>query len=265
MFLCDTCQIEKYFQDDFLILNFQRADMGLKYFIPPWIFDLPQFVYSKRNEYLSQINLSGVIDFNMWKIAELQPIPILLINSSDLTNVYNSIEIKDWEKSFIKSFVQVEVSDRLSLPFIYLSILKNFLLNLTSQQYNFSPKEYRNLIYYDLSMKQMPLFILDPLNIIDELITSLTILWLGDHAQIKQYKKFRLLNYNILQGQKSKDEHWKTLIAYCGGWTNNGKCGKNPLVLGLEQHCPECGKLVCKACGFCSMNCPNSSSYNNCF
>lgn len=180
----------------------------------------------------------------------------MLINKLKLSCIISKdTEIKDWQESFIENF-NSHKNDRLSLPYIYLFILKHFLANLASGKYDFSPKEYKNLIYYDLNDKQIPLFVKDPLKIIDELINSLDILWRANHDEIKKFKIFRLLNYNILQGKKDGELKWKTLIAYCGGWDENrSKCGKNPLILGKEQHCPECGKLICSKCGFCSINC----------
>jgi hypothetical protein len=34
------------------------------------------------------------------------------------------------------------------------------------------------------------------------------------------------------------------------------RCGQNPLFLGQNEPCGECGKLVCHECGYCSERCP---------
>jgi hypothetical protein len=58
-------QLKEYFQNDFLELNFQRFNNDNKFFFPPWIFDLPKFVYAERNKYLSKIKLEDFDKFIM--------------------------------------------------------------------------------------------------------------------------------------------------------------------------------------------------------
>ena len=104
-----------------------------------------------------------------------------------------------------------------------------------------------------------PLGIYDPLETINGLISALETLWTAEHNLIRNFRLFRLQSFNILLGKSHPTENlWRTLIAYCGGQMPDGSaCGKNPLVLGDLEHCPECGKLICSVrnCGFCRKGC----------
>ena len=47
-------------------------------------------------------------------------------------------------------------------------------------------------------------------------------------------------------------------MAYCGGILedmNYVACGFSPLIIGDNEVCPKCSKLICKKCYYCSKNC----------
>ncbi|TGR00981.1 hypothetical protein EN833_30680 [Mesorhizobium sp. M4B.F.Ca.ET.190.01.1.1] len=83
-------------------------------------------------------------------------------------------------------------------------------------------------------------------------------------AQIKRlslrFKHFDVPNAYILVG---KDESGRaiTLYAYCGGKLDNGAwCNHTPLVIGQNENCPSCHRLVCHECDYCSDNCSARSA-----
>lgn len=83
-------------------------------------------------------------------------------------------------------------------------------------------------------------------------------------AQIKRsslrFKHFDVPNPYILLG---KDESGRaiTLYAYCGGKLDNGAwCNHTPLVIGENENCLSCHRLVCPECDYCSDNCSTLSA-----
>jgi hypothetical protein len=251
-------QLKSFFEDDRLILDFSRPNDKQHFFLPPWVFELPPFVYNNRDKIIERIQQIELPDVSIWKDSEFSPISIMFYKNFDIKMFYGEYQPQCWEINLYNKILNLFQIEMISLPSIFLTILKDFIDNIHSSKMDkYSPQRYNKFLYFDSnSPKKYPLFVCDHLETIDELITSLSILWDGNHDLIKRFNRFRLVNYNILQGQESDQGAWKTLIAYCGGWTENGKCGKNPLVLGNQFHCLECGKLICDICGFCSNRCP---------
>ena len=122
-----------------------------------------------------------------------------------------------------------------------------------------------------------PLGIADPLGIIERLCESLEILWQFRLALcLDRFHSFRFSGPGLLQGRESHHSPWETILAYCGGWVFRvddqgkwvksdeglpqklGKCGNTPLILGRENLCLTCHKLICKCCGFCSQPCEDA-------
>lgn len=78
-------------------------------------------------------------------------------------------------------------------------------------------------------------------------------------VQIKKlslrFRHFDVPNAYILIG-KEENGRAITLYAYCGGKLDNGAwCNHTPLVIGENENCPSCHRLVCHECDYCSDNC----------
>lgn len=74
-------------------------------------------------------------------------------------------------------------------------------------------------------------------------------------AQALTFSHFSVVKPEMLIG-KTSDGREITVYAYCGGLVSDNKpCNAFPLVLGDNKNCEECGKLVCKRCGFCCASC----------
>ena len=227
-------------------------------FLPAWMFDCPEFLYEKRDAELSKILKQTVPEYDLWKEFNRNPIPICTAAGIDLGQFWSSEVLANWEWSFLSAVLDRRKEHGLSLPFLFLGILKHFLQMVSvNEDSSYRPTGYKRLVY-DSNIDRdynMPLGIYDPLKTIYSLITLLDKLWDDDVRElIQSFKIFQLAGLNILRGRRGENEWWyETLIAYCGG------CGKEPLVLGDCEHCHKCGMLVCPDCKFCSKNC---SEYN---
>jgi hypothetical protein len=243
------------FQDENLILDFSEEN---KMFFPPWLFDYPEFVYKNRKQYIRKTLMESATEYSIWKMSGQNYFPVFIAKGIDIKHKWGKNDFAEWQWKFYDELLRLPEKNRISLPFVFLTVLKNFIKNVVSGNidHSYRPERYREFLYFgnDKSSLSAPLFIFDPLKTVDELINSLNTLWQGNHSLIKDFKKFKLVNGNILQGKTLHDQKWKTLIAYCGGKDGKVKCGKTPLVLGDHRHC-SCGKLICDECGFCSKDC----------
>lgn len=227
-----------------------------EYFLPPWVFDYPEYVYTERNKALKE--LKNFTNLGALKRApfEFNLIPVSIAVGIELTEILGDAVSDDWEQGFLNQLRNRIEKYGLSLPFLFLTILAHFLNMAHSAKTaaDFDPNRYRRFLFYEDFDK--PLGIYDPLKTVDSLIKALDTLWTDKNGSIRQFRKFKLKSFNILQAKRnSNEELWTTLIAYCGGRLEDGSaCGKNPLILGKSKLC-EHAKLICRACGFCCPAC----------
>ncbi len=232
------------------LIDFAEPNPASKYFLPPWVFDYPEYVYTERDKALKELkdftNLDslkeGTFGFNL--------IPVAIAAGIDLTGILDNKALDGWERSFLDRLRNRIEKYGLSLPFLFLTILEHFLYMTAYSKTvsDFEPSKYRRFLF----LSDKPLGIYDPLKTIDALINALSTLWTAENGLIRTFHVFRLQSFNILQGKSNlNDSSWTTLIAHCGGRLEGGSaCGKNPLVLGETKHC-ESGRLICPNCGFC--------------
>jgi hypothetical protein len=144
---------------------------------------------------------------------------------------------------------------RWSLPVLYLSIWSDFLEKTTTNDKSFDPMNYYS-VYKSKGDNSNPLGIRDPLDMIFELIHSLIKLnEYREEIKRNRIEKFQLKGQDSLIGL-TRENFRRTLVAYCGGLTiGKAKCGNGPLIIGKNDTCPICGKLICDKCGYCSDHC----------
>ena len=257
-FLGETTQkslqaLKNEFNDlvDFVDLNSES-----EYFLPPWVFDYPEYVYADRDKALKELKDFTNLDSLKGITPKCDLRPVGIAASIDLTEILGNETLEEWEQHFLNQLRNRIGKFGLSLPFLFLTILNHFLCMAASPKTvsNFEPSKYRRFLFYEESDK--PLGIYDPLKTIDALIKALSTLWKAENELIRTFRKCKLKSFNILQGKPDSSESlWTTLIAYCGGRLEDGSaCGKNPLVLGKSKHC-EYHKVICPACGFCCKRC----------
>ena len=253
--------LKEEFEDSHLLeINFSRLGQGTRQFIPPWMFDYPDFAYEERDAALAELGRKGIPPTGLWEEAGTEvPLAVLIAAGLDLSHYWSGLE--SWEQDLCTELSERRNRLGLSLPVVFLSLLKHFLGMATAQTgdvEDFSPAGYRKAIFHRWQNK--PLCIYDPLQTVNSLIDSLDVLWRAEHGLIREFRQFRLQGFNILQGRADTSAQWKTLIAYCGGWISfpyggGRKCGRTPLLLGQSQNCQLCGKLICPDCGYCSDGC----------
>lgn len=235
------------------LVYFSEPRSSSRYFLPPWIFDYPKYIYTERDK--ARKELKGFSNLSLLKEATTKHnlIPVAIAAGMDLTKILDKEALGCWEWSFLEQLNNRIEKYGLSLPFLFLTILSHFLGMASSPKTvsDFNPGNYRKFLFYK-GRSNNPLGIYDPLKTIDALIGNLNNLWIAEGRPISRFRAFKLMSFNILQGKHDRNEDtWTTLIAYCGGkLENRSSCGKNPLVLGESELC-ECRRLICPDCGFC--------------
>ena len=255
----------EFSKKNLLEINFTRHGSS-KFFLPIWAFDYPKKYYLERNE-----NIEALKSFpNSGKILKDASLPIRILGSCN--------ECEDLDKEckieFVKMLDYFSDLQRLTRPHLFLYILRRFI-DCISSNVPFPSDSIRECVFgdavdsadYDLAggafPSTFPLSIHDPVNSINSFINVLR--EVDTHCQgtnVLAFKEFKLQSANILQGRNNSNDRWKTIIAYCGGHDlkTGASCGTNPIYLGQKvtknnfevTHCPECNKLVCANCGFCS-------------
>ena len=273
-FLGETtlARLERLSEEFNSLVEFQSDRPELDSFLPPWVFEYPDYVYTERNKALNDFQ-----DFS--KIAESTStpigrglVPVAIASRTDLTTVLNQDALNDWERVFLCQLCDRIEKYGLSLPFVFLTVLAHFLDVAGSSQpdSNFDPDKYRRFLFCEdanrlwpdpnrlWDVRNRPLGIYDPLKTIDALITALGTLWTAENGLIRKFQVFKLISFNILKGKSDDqtDRLWTTLIAYCGGRLpkDGSACGKNPLVLGESELCDYL-RLICPECGYCCPSC----------
>jgi hypothetical protein len=162
------------------------------------------------------------------------------------------------------------------VPNIFLSIISDFVDAIIENREEYSPLEYIDLLFRPGStpdVHRFPIGVIDRLEIVYNLIKTLGSLWERRACTaLTDFVNFRFVGLGLLQARRYGDTSWTTIIAYCGGTLyetdgggkillsggrpkQKGKCGYTPLTLGHNKACHVCGKLKCRKCGFCSVEC----------
>ena len=250
--------LEREFND---LVDFEGADPKIHYFLPPWVFDYPKYVYTERDEALRELKDFSNFAFLKGSTFKFNLIPVAIAAGIDLTEILDNQALDQWEWHFLNQLHNRIEKYGLSLPFLFLTILEHFLNMVAAAPQtvpDFKPDKYRQFLFREelLTDCDKPLGIYDPLKTVDALIKVLNILQTAEGRLIRKFRTFRLQSFNILQGKSNPYESsWTTLIAYCGGkLPDKSYCGKNPLILGESKLC-ECRRLICPECDFCCPTC----------
>lgn len=251
--------LEKLFSAHLITIDISRS-FEPKTYLPHWLFDYDERFYAKQLEVVEQFRQLQDADIPSWEdISTLgqNPLPLFITAQRKLPQEwFNSLPL--WKAKFIDSLVTLKV-ERISLPYVFLSLLRHFLNMLSQADSDYSPKKYQEILYTGFDSVH-PLKLYDPLNTIKDFCDTLQILW--EHREKSNLNKFKFFKFNgrgLLQGKRSETENvMTTILAYCGGWVEKkGKCGHIPLVIGKHETCLSCGRLICpnENCRYCSDNC----------
>ncbi|MBD2446433.1 hypothetical protein H6G76_04510 [Nostoc sp. FACHB-152] len=245
--------LENIFSDNFFSIDVSR-DFDPKRYLPPWVFDYNKYFYIQQLEIAKKFRALQEEHIPDWEDISLvddeNPLPLFITARRKLPQKWLA-DFPKWQASFINVLTEIPV-DYLSLPYLFLALLKHFLSMLAYKSNDFTPEVYKKILY--------PLKIYDPLHIIDSFIDTLNILWQHrEKGRLSEFKIFKFNGRGLLQAKRSESEKLlTTILAYCGGWVEGkGKCGFSPLVMGLHKNCSRCGRLICPQddCYYCSDKC----------
>lgn len=239
--------IERTFVNDKLESITIPRESNSKY-IPPWLFDYPDYFYCNQIEV---INYLSKLEWEEESIPSWEDI-LLTTQSTRYVQLFISCNIRpptkwmnhlsSWEQIFIDKLIYHK--NRITLPYLFVSLLSHFLDILATNDLEYHPKKYASFL---------PLGIYDPLSSISDLIEILSTLW-DNRAEMKihDFCYFQFDGRGILKGKKSSSERFTTILAYCGGKSSGGgACGYAPLLQNKHETCLKCKSLKCPSCSYC--------------
>lgn len=270
--------LEEVFGDDKDIINISGffGGMGYREFrgrsFSPWLLDYPGYVYRVRDE-----RLQALRDFYTSHKLELAPVLREAMDSleygrngteimsaclasgimSDLLKQHPDLN-KSWTGDFLTILAKRISQHGLSMPVLFLTLLIHFLRMVRKPGAGFRPVDYERYLFYEPDRYDNPLGIHDPLVIISLLLNVLQTLWDSPDSDLGGFTSFELRSGAVLRGRCGNEDDWTTLLAYCG------ECKNSPLVLGENDTCDKCGKLICEArerdggvslCFYCDPGC----------
>ena len=250
-------ELEEEFNSDFFSIS------DTKNFIPEWMFEYPIEFYSERKQILTKFKNTSIAYPNNIEYQKLniRIIPLYIILGLDIQNDI----LEDWEREFVKGLTAyIKEKKFISMPFLYLYILKHFLKILKKEEIKFHPNKYKELIYFNQEDNTRPLGIYDKNKYIDMFITSLSQIFDSQAKEkVQRFTSFKFHKKGLLQGKESLENKYTTIFAYCGGnIKGKGYCGYMPLIIGKEKTCNHCKKLICPKCDFCLKDCQRSKKIN---
>ncbi|MBC5795680.1 hypothetical protein H5968_11105 [Sphaerospermopsis sp. LEGE 00249] len=266
-------KIEEIFSDRFIKIDMPR-EKDINRYLPPWVFDYDDRFYQQQYQILTELQNLKEHDIPSWEDMSFVAqnfLPVFIAAKRPLPQYWID-NLPKWQVEFIKGLIELPPA-RITLPYLFLSILRHFLSILSYQGSDYNPQKYLEIIC-TTSSKEHPLKIYDPLNIIKDFCETLHTLWNNRDKEIKiskaiskltDFKIFTFIGKEWLKGQRSESDTKTTILVYCGGFIwktrkSKRKCGFRPLVIGKHQNCPKCGCLRCEKCGYCSYNCSKTIS-----
>ena len=270
-------QLEKFFSDRFVRINLSR-EFDSNNYLPHWLFDYDERFYTKQLDLIRKIQRLKNTDIPDWEdisiVRNCNPLPLFIAAKRQLPNTWLD-SLPRWKTTFITNLMNIPV-ERISLPHLFLSLLRHFLSMLSYNASDYSPQKYLEILYATSEINR-PLKLYDPLNTIKDFCDSLQTLWENrKKVNLTEFTIFKFNGKGLLQAKRSESESvLTTILAYCGGWVDKkGKCGHIPLVIGKHKNCSTCGRLICpkENCGYCSDRCLsyevrklNKNTYDNQF
>ena len=253
----DTIQsLQKYANQltGFLTVDFRAPNREYGELIPPYIFDLDAPLDFYREQRLVCERVRSLTDTQVRELISLHGdaiLPILLASRRSLPGELMA-HLEDWEREFVQGIISLPVSERISLPYLFVYLLLFFVRTVNRQIPPNFPSQWVRWIYGSDNPEGLrPLGIFDPLEIIRNFVNALDILYVNLQKGTLRYRSFDFRGPGLLRGT-TENGSTHTLLAYCG------QCGQWPLVWGREETCRVCGYLVCsnELCHFCKQSCP---------
>ena len=252
-----------------IVLHRNQNSSGYHY-LPPWIFDYNEHFYRERQNCIDALRQKEIPTWEetlMTKGSSFENglfLALILYAKREIPSCWRE-NIPNWILSFYEILNALPL-EQLRLPGLFLSILRHFLDCLAQP-----PKDYRPMKYIELwtsnlhhhRRKTYPMFIYDPLDIIEDFCLSLEKIWeYRETAKLTEYSSFTFHGRGLLSGRKNDTSPSRTLLAYCGGFIEGkGSCGYSPLIIGVHKTCTICRRLICPKCSYCSNQCDANSFF----
>lgn len=243
--------LSRQFGREYLRLDFGLGDEAMHRGdrLPGWLFDYPQAVYNSRDKLRNQ-----------WRAYESA-----VVTGASGISAGPDLDDPVMEREYWALSSRFDQNEPISRPAIFLHILDRFCI-AAREGWEFPEAQLRDLLWPPGVRQRMgewqqaPYAVADPGVYVHELLNVLMKIGQECQEQVLQFSSFRLCGRNIFRGRESMGGSWKTLFAYCGGWSESSKgtrvkCGMDPLHAGKNRWCDRCGKLVCEQCHHCEHGC----------
>ena len=235
-----------------------RMELDTRYglqgnFLPGWLFELPNEVYASNAEMVSRLEEFSERYVRHFRVAPEFETPLAIVAEAK-GSAQNGLHSRA-PRSMARPFIEAIALHGWNKRSIVAAVLSICLLEAKNPQSKLKPGILKDVLF-SADFPGSPLGLSDPLGFVESLIDVFDDIYATCKQDLLKFKEFRLTGRGILQG-RSGGSQWRTIIAYCGGWHygQNVKCGKNPIHIGETGSCPNCGKLICPQCGFCSRPC----------
>jgi parallel beta-helix repeat protein len=250
--------LQKYADSFMGVITIDFKVYGREYgeFIPPYIFDFnnpPDFYREQRLVCEHVRNLSDAEVQELLSAHGEEIFPVLLASRRALPQDFME-RLEDWEQEFVQGIICLPVSDRISLPYLFIYLLQFFVRTVNQQIPPNFPAQWLRWIYGGTDAANRgntrPLGIYDPKNIIWDFVMALDTLYRNMQRGSLRYESYEFRGPGLMRAT-AEDRSVHTLLAYCGN------CLQWPLVWGREETCRACGYLVCSnpECHFCKEDC----------
>ncbi|WP_045442767.1 hypothetical protein, partial [Picosynechococcus sp. NKBG042902] len=204
-------EIQKQFNNDQFIAIYLENKRGESIHYPHWLFDYDDDFYYKQNQIITESagllndDIPTFEDFELVNL-NISPLPLLIASGKWRQNLDY---FDQWQLDFIKIlWGDLKEYKDVKLPYIYLAILKHFLIVVTcnEQPKNYNPKDYEKLLYCT-SNDSFPLKRYDPVCLEENMPTiralchTLNILFF-DRSKINfnQFTRYQFRGTGLLTG-----------------------------------------------------------------
>lgn len=223
--------------------------------LPGWLYEFPNDHYSERAE--ARELATELVSTDQSEGSEFKALPgwVCVISES-----IDTIRLESFEPEVRRIIIDLRSlieCDGITLRAIYLYIM-GCTLEAVINEVNPSQTivKVTEVTRFRSRGKESWLGVADPCGYLNALVGMANLLGMNLLASKKKFVAFRLAHPYILKGVEDNG-NVLSVVAYCGGWQSEPvvKCGYAPLVIGVHQHCSECGRLICSECGFCFKTC----------
>lgn len=227
-------------------------------FLPPWVFDYPERLYERAaRDYRRAVEKLVSQEAPPWHVVErfeMNPLPYYAQAGAELPASWRE-GLSEWEFALYERIRTTKA--RRSLPYLFLTLLTDFLAALAEQRLDYRPARYQRLLFQHSETKaerrtQLPLGIFDPLRTISSMTLTLDSLWNEKgRKELRGFTRFEFTAAGLLRGSRPGSRRRISLLAWCGS------CGDD-LTIGRHKVCDHetCGYLICPACNHCKDTCP---------